>query len=401
MPTYSLILPNYPGNFGTSFDIPLFHDPNLPIANLAIRNSLLSTNTYPLVLDQAIVAAERYLYISPSAVNPVQFVTEWINTLRWEVSNFWAVDIANRAIDTSQLHQITHEHRLRSGEILGYGISILFLESRLNIGRQNFYFYHHNLARPDFIVNFSQNHYSAAAINGVSYGIETRWRKAQANLHQKDVADLNAKKTSPASAHLNGVLALYCFYGSGTHQTNGQRHTRILLADPEVGSGEMSESEIAEVVIHHYLGVMSRIGLNRYHDFLLTAATTLQDNLTQNHFDFGNNDELLPNEIVRTIRQEHYRGRWYSPPIVRLGQLGQASQFSFVFHGVNEKVLELIRMEEWQKLAKYIDPLAFGFADNFGFFEEGFIITSDGVARYDIDAEQDSEDLWTIKKAKH
>ena len=218
------------------------------------------------------------MYISRRPANPIQVVEDWINIQRWETQHFWEVGPHSCRLYQNQQTQVTSEHRLRSGELLAEGLAILFLEKRLKWGRQNFFFYEGAGARPDFIFNLSPNRRFGVAWQRRRYGLEARLAQTQLNLWAQDITDLTAKKAAPIpTTPISGVIAIYCFYGRGNHSDqNTTPCTRLHLADPEEEGAPMTDDEIAEIIIHHYLGATSRAGLWGYRDRLRKLAKTLQ-----------------------------------------------------------------------------------------------------------------------------
>jgi len=184
--------------------------------------------------------------------------------------------------------------------------------------------------------------------------------------------------------------------------------TRLHLADPSKRTKPLSDGDIAEIVIHHYLGVTSRIGLWGYRDFLARLArkhkslrrlrktkekTELEDSVT---IRFDDSVEI----IQRRVGKQDYRGFWYAPQVAMardaengttLGQtlISERQYGRIVFHGLNVRVLKLIRSSRWKKLAAFRDPESRRFRSNPWVF-------SDGVMKYDREVEAGSDDARLV-----
>jgi len=335
------------------------------------------------------------LAIEGRPVNPLQIVTDWINILRWEVSHFWDINSPDNEIVPGATLHVTHEHRIRCGEILGYGISLLLTERRLNIGLQNFFFYESSAARPDFVFNLSQNHRFGTAWNQFRYGLETRWRKSAANIPQMDVVQLHGKKTGHTATALSGVIAVYCYYGEGSHRSNSAVKTRIQLADPAFNEEKMTADQSAEVVILHYHGVCSRLGLWEYQDFLREAVENIRNNEVL-RTTWGKRPATTPDScITRIHKKRKYVGRAFCPTVERIHRndtpdTGRA----FIFWGLNTSVLEMIRKSRWSDLVKFRDANASKLHH-----PNSSKVTSDGVLKYEAH-EPSKRDRALIEKHK-
>lgn len=377
MTTVTLTIPNN-GTLSSTLDIPIVEDANLQLSN-NVRAAYAPATPLNCTLDDAVSAADRYMYVYGQPNNPLQLVTEWLDLLRWEVGHFWAVDTATNEITPSSTLAVSHEHRLRCGEALAYGITLLLTERRLQIPRQNFFFYEHTAARPDFVINLSQNHRFGVAWQRFRYGLESRWRKSQANLQQKDTNDLARKKSSTVANVLSGTIAVYCFYGTGSHQSNGAVKTRLHLADPPNGDGEMSTAENAQIVLIHYAGVFSRIGLWEYRDYLeLQCEYLARPNMFKPKWADGDQAIETANTVPRKYKGESYIGTCYAPPEVMLSN-GEEVGTRFIYWGVNSKVLKMIRESSWEELIEYWDRNA---NDEKTTRTSNYSVSSDGVLKY-------------------
>ena len=96
---------------------------------------------------------------------------------------------------------------------------------------------------------------------------------------------------------MSSIIGIYFFYGQGLHPSNLQIKTRLHLADPEGERHAMGDHERAWVIINHYLGVLSRVGLWGHRNFL---ATCLQEAARRKvpQTQFREIDEMLPAEAV-------------------------------------------------------------------------------------------------------
>ncbi|QDT79206.1 hypothetical protein Mal35_26610 [Gimesia maris] len=373
------------GTLTSSLNIPIVEDGSLQLST-NVRQAYNPNTPLNCTLEDAVSAADRYMHVYGQPPNPLQLVTEWLNLLRWEIAHFWTVDSVNNEITPSATLAVSHEHRLRCGEILAYGITLLLTEQRLQIPRQNFFFYEHTAARPDFVINLSQNHRFGVAWNRFRYGLESRWRKSQANLHQKDTRDLSRKKSSTASNILSGTIAVYCFYGTGSHHTNGVVKTRLHLADPPNRGEKMSVTESAEVVLQHYASVCSRIGLWEYRDYLQKVCEQFS-NLRSEILQWEAFDSSAPNTsvVLRKYNGQSYVGTCYAPPEVILTN-GDEVGPRFIYWGLNAKVLRMIRESSWDELITYCDENVKAVWDQKTKAESNRIsnysVSSDGVIKY-------------------
>lgn len=369
---YSISNNGYPGNCEAQISLPVIEDGHGSMAvTLPFRGQLRIGENFSFTMDQAIQAADRHLYIHGKPDNPLAFVEDWINLLRWEVNNLWSIDVPNSHYERNTTRNLTHEHYKRSGEILAEGIAIAFLEETLGVPRQSFYFISGSDARPDFVIQPASSQRMALAYAGSSFFLEVRSRSGRSmrNLHDKDREDLTKKKS--AVTGIAGVLAVYCMYGQGKHKDDTAR-SRIHLADPPVDeASKLSEVDTAAVAISHYLRLTSQLGLWDHRDHLLRAAEvarkgsmpTAKMNITG----------ILPT-VKRLYEDAIYRGRMFSDlqwlaaqqpttldektrisekvsKRIKAGDLG-----SLVFRGINVEVIELIEQARYLELAKYCDP---------------------------------------------
>lgn len=393
---YSISNSAYPGHCGMPMTLPVVEDGHTSMAvTLPFRGQLQIGTSFSVTLDRAIQAADRHVYVQGEPPNPLSFVEDWINLLRWEVSNLWEVQAAQSCYLRDRSRNLTHEHYKRSGEILAEGMAIAFLEDRLGVPRQRFFFVNGNKARPDFVVKLKARHRTALLVNRLRFMVEVRSRSRMRNLTAADRKELAKKKAAAGAA---GVLAVYCCYGAGKHK-DGTARTRFHLADPPANGGrEATDSEVAEIVIHHYLRITSQLGLWRHRDHLLrvvraTGATApLFPQVDPRAVQFG---------VRRRNGGQTYRGREFNellelasrrPTTVaerdatqdRIRRRVAAGEFgAMVFRGLNEEVLRLIEESDWLRLAEYRDPASTPHSVNRW-------IRSDGVFRSEVPIEPDS-----------
>lgn len=393
---YSITNHNYPGNCGAKLVLPVVEDTAKAMAvKLPFRADLKIGTPFAVAIDEAIQAADRHVYVQGHPPNPLKFVEEWINLLRWEVNNLWEIRPAESCYLWHSGLNLTHEHYKRSGEIIAEGIAIAFLESRLKVPRQRFFFINGAGARPDFIVKLKARHRTALLHNRLRFMVEVRSRQSMCNLSADDHSKLAAKK---AVCGMAGVLAVYCCYGPGKHR-NGNSRTRIHLADPPGDDPQpASDAEIAEIAIHHYLRITSQIGLWRHRDHLLRAAEAR--GIAAARFKQPAESDIRLG-VVRSERAQAFRGREFNDLLamasdmprsvaerdetrrrirrrVEAGELG-----SMVFRGLNEKTLQLIEASDWEGLSNYNDAGATEYS-------VGRWVRSDGVLRSEEQIEPNS-----------
>lgn len=393
---YTIDNAGYPQDFLNSIKVPVTEEIQRTCTlSGTLRSQLKPGNDFTFTLDQAIVTAERHMFILDPAskvinLNPSKLVSDWVNLLRWEVGAFWQV-IRGSPDQITTKAQFTHEHPKRSGEMLAEGISLLFLEDRMKYPPQCFWFYKGAKARPDFIFD-STFRGMGGMWNGSQFGVEARCRSSQANLHGVDEDDLQAKKA--ANPNLSCVLGVYFFHGQGPHASNSAPMTRIHLADPEGQGRSMHDYERAWVIINHYLGVVSRIGMWEHRDHLSQclhdAASGLypkrhlspQDpkairrvvhgplgwprdkkNFVGRHF-----NTLLEMACERPADQHEYR-------LIRQRVQAALDSGSFgyhVFRGLRKDVVAFLADAKWRELEQYRDK-------DTGIHDHGVTITADGV----------------------
>ena len=349
--------------------LPVTEDQNTAMAvTLPFRAQLQIGTAFSTTLDQAIQAADRHVYVHGQPRNPLSFVEDWINLLRWEVNNLWEVQAAQSCYQRNRGRNLTHEHYKRSGEILAEGVAIAFLEDRLRVPRQRFFFVNGSDARPDFVVKLKARHRTALLLNRMRFMLEVRSRSGMRNLTAADRSELANKKTAMGAA---GVLAVYCCYGAGSHR-DGTSRTRIHLADPPGDeTREVSDADVSGTTIHHYLRITSQLGLWRHRDHLLRVAQAREDTKVrfpklESHFiEFG---------VGRPEDGQTYRGREFNDLLElassepktlaerdatreRIRRRVNAGEFgAMVFRGLNEDVLRMIEDSDWLRLADYRDP---------------------------------------------
>lgn len=394
---YAITNSKYPGNCGVPLSLPVVEDGHPASAvTVPFRAQLQIGRPFSVTLDQAIQAADRHVYVQGQPPNPVAFVEDWINLLRWEVSTLWEV----RAADSSYLRDVgrnlTHEHYKRSGEVLAEGLAIVFLEERLGIPRQRFFFVNGSGLRPDFVVKLKPRHCRALLHNRLRFMLEVRSRSNMRSLSARDRRELAGKKTLRRAA---GVLAVYACYGDGRHR-DGTARTRLHLADPPGDEGrEASDGEVSEIVIHHYLRITSQLGLWHHRDHLLRAAKNIDGEL-QNFS--RSNQQTIPSIVRRKAGNQTYQGREFNELIAlashspataaehdsireRIKRRVSAGEFGgMVFRGLNETVLRFIEESSWLKLAEYQDADAKE-------FKVDHWIRSDGVFRSEVAIESGSD----------
>jgi len=176
MPTFPLNLPSWPGPHAAIFVFPVTESGKKPLIGNIAPTMQIGT-PFHCTIETALQAADRYMYIKGRPFNPIQIVDEWTSILRWEVSNYWSVDPNAHQLNTANTLSVTPEHRLRSGEVMAYGISILLLEDRLKLGRQNFFFYEAN--PPDPILCSTSLRLIVLALAGGA--VSTVWKLAGEN----------------------------------------------------------------------------------------------------------------------------------------------------------------------------------------------------------------------------
>ena len=390
-----------------------FHDPvTIPVTEETLRNCRLTPNlkqrlmpgtSFTFTMDQAINTAERHMYIFDSGIsswltNPVKMVNDWVNLVRWEVSTFWKVyresgdEIAHT--DSRQVHY-THEHPKRSGEVLAEGIALLFLENRMDCPPQCFWFYKGSKARPDFIFDTSFRGIGMM-MSGSHFGVEARCRKSQANLYAADEEDLLRKKQS--NSNMSYIIGIYLFYGEGHHKRKLKRRTRLHLADPGGEGRPMSDSERAWVIINHYLGVASRLGLWDHRDYLLsclqdTARGKVPETPLEDVRDLDSADPKVPLDVEQKWRDfvgtdfntlvEEAKGAELDRLESIAGHKRVQAQLDGgylgynVFRGIRKSVLRMIERGEWRKLEEYRDK-------NAGLHKKGIRIGADGVLQQQV-----------------
>ena len=375
---YTITNTGYPGQCAANLTIPVIEEADAALAvQLGFRPQLQIGTPFSFTLDEAIQCADRHIYVHGRPPNPLPFVQDWINLLRWEVSNLWRVDAAQsrfaRDCDTMPpTRSLTAEHYKRSGEILAEGVATLFLERRLHVARQRFFFFEGADARPDFIVSLKARHRRALLLNRRRFMFEVRSRNADEgmrNLAQRDKDDLEKKKVQ--ARHLNGVagvLAIYNCYGMKAHR-DGTSQTRIHLADPaEFDAPDADDIDVASIAIHHFILMTSQVGLWDHRDHLQRAVTSFTEGRIPR-------ETMVLRGIERGIERpflgRSYRGRDFNSLIEfafktprSLSERDQnrrtvraqvaAGDFGlYTFRGLDTQVLSLIENSQWSELADF------------------------------------------------
>jgi hypothetical protein len=394
MPYPAVVLSGYPGSLSKLITVPVIEDPKRPISDPVLKKTLKRFKTFRFRLSDAITAAERYVYIAGKPDNPLQFVEDWLNTVRWELMTFWKVDIPGNwysVTDNPGLH-FTSEHYNRSTELIGLGIAVKFLEIRLRISRARMRFIAGQDARPDVAIE-------AATSTGVIYALEARHRVDFSGLSQTDYDSLDDKKANVKVP----TIAIYCCYGPPSAQ--GLIRTRLILADPPQGAVPPSLIQTTLIMVEHYLGVMSRIGIWKYHDRLKEWESLLQQNqlpaIERNRTDLRAWRRLILRR--RRYNKITYWGRDFSSVAVSFQRgditrqqaeaMFQQGDFgSLTFHGVHEAVLDMIETGDAEGLRNFFDDASDSDA-------EQPVITADGVVRHSIDVHgPTSADAKAIRK---
>lgn len=407
MSGYAITNSSYPGWCGDTISIPLTTDVSRPLS-AGLGAALQPSTPLNFVFDEAIQAADRHVYVEGTPPNSLAFVEDWINLLRWEISNLWTIDTVNSRYTRNRSIPLTHEHYKRSGEILAEGIAILLLERRLGIPRQRIFFYNGADARPDFVAHLKPRHNRALVYRGHKLALEVRSRKSQVGLNASDIVSLDKKKDGFA-----GVLAVYCFYGEHQHR-DATSHTRIHLADPSGDDiAEVSDLEKSEIVIHHYLRITSQLGLWEHRDHLLAAAEAASSGIVYHDRMEQRVAPRISRGITRRKKGREFLGREFNTlleyahtkpssleqkkEIRREAQLRiQLRDFgTTIFRGLAFDVVRLIETSDWEALFNWN-----GFDANQE-SETDFVVNdwarSDGLCRDQLRVEPDSQAADDVK----
>lgn len=377
MADFSITVTDFPGEFGKTLTIPLEEDAKRPLTP-HLRGKLRPSEPFPVMLSAAISAAERHMHIYRKTDNEVELVEQWLNLLRWEVKTFWKVDHTQRAIDENDASNlyVTWEHRKRSGELLAEGIAVRFIERRLGIPRDRIRFVPGHEARPDFVV------LKAASTTGTLYGIEVRWRHKLTVLGDEDYTDLVNKKTSTVASRF---IAVYVGYGRKS-PVEEVVYTKVILADPPATGSKLTQLELADLVLDHYLGVTSRIGLWKYHARLQEMRSSVTSGrMPVRRTGLRDLEGTLRYLPKRPRPARTYVGRYFSSLEVekRNGRLTKRqAQALFrrndfgllIFHGLHRDMLRFIETYDVRGMIRFYDNGSRGESAN-------PVITADGVYR--------------------
>lgn len=399
---YGISNSGYPGACANTLIIPVIEDtdPSMLIT-LPFRGDLQIGTTFPFSIEEAIQAADRHIYIEGRPPNPLAFIEDWINILRWEVNNLWKVDVANSQYERNLNMALTHEHYKRSGELLAEGIAVLFLEKRLRVSRQRFFFYRGAGARPDYVVSLKARHRRALLLQHNKIGIEVRSRTAACrNIPAPDRKDIRAKKTI---AGLGGVLAVYCYYGTGRHR-DGISRTRIQLADPPSDRNiNVHDYDEAATVIHHYLSITSQLGLWDHRDHLIRAAKEAHARKIYRTPLRVHDSQRVERCVSHKWMQQSYQGREFNELLYLAGEniidletkqviqreirhrLDAGDYGTLTFRGLNDVALQHIENCRWEELLDFHDSAAKS-------FEVDRWVRNDGLYRFQTPIRPDSEE---------
>ena len=420
MSVYSISNANYPSSFFQSITVPVIVDCIAPLKG--VFTSVNPPTDLTLSLDEAISLADRHLSIERNRLrknaNPVEFVQDWINILRWEASKFWRVEPANNwfGLDDKGPYVFSHEDPSHSGQFLAECVALKLITRWLRIPRQMMYFLDDTGARPDYV--FKHRNYGVGALwQGRRFGLEARWRKsplplksgdARRYLFAQDYKALREKKAKQGRHGLSAIIGVYCFYGIRGGATSAYM-PRIHLVDPQFDPLVVDSAETARRLVEYYLGVTSRIGLWEHHDLLLSE---------EEHLVRGRNghpkqiprDRSWPAYYLPPRRgdpelPQNYRGRRFSTLLAlkdpegandRLikAMLNVGDYGATIYHGVHETVLEHIASSNWEGLSLFYDQNA----DNDKLNRPGLHITSDGIMKYEVGkVEPESQEAEYIK----
>ena len=364
---YSVLNASYPGHLTGPVQWPVSTDVNASIAITgALATQLQIGRPYDKSIEAAIQACDRHVYVHGKPENPMMFVQDFLNLLRWEVQQLWAVDPLTRTLTRSTSYHLTHEHHMRSGELLAEGLALEFLRERLSIRRQRFYFYQASDARPDFLVTVPRRAHLAVINAGRKWGLEVRLRKCAPSLDKDEVAALTRKKSN---RHFDRVIAIYVMYGTTKHR-NGNASTRLHVVDPEeADSAPASEMDFQLAAIQHYIRLTSQIGLWEYRDHLRSAVNAFMSERLHGLPRLSIATGQVRTGIRRTINGQNYRGREFneflaltSGPMTPTSRAVARSRIeagdfgSTVFRGLHELVLHAIAENDWAALSDFERP---------------------------------------------
>jgi hypothetical protein len=343
--------------------IPFIEDKQFPLTQM-LRSRLNPATAFEVSLDEAITCADRHLHVhgKPQSADIVRLVNEWLNVLRWELATFWSCNPGSHWYDDARgSAEFSPEHPRRVGELLAEGLAIRLLERRLHIPRSKLFFYSGSEARPDFVMRPLRRMSRALLDNDRRlFALECRSRMGWSSIHKSDQEQLKKKKQGKFS----GTVAIYSCYGPPSEIENMVR-TRYLLGDPPDEADPVTKPTAIRVLLIHYLGVTSRLGLWYHHRELKTALAALEDGVElRKRRDPGMGEDTPLNAVTR--RESQYFGRFFSEAIflyrrgeftrdevnrrIHGGQLGEVA-----YHGLSTEVLRAIRCYDWDALEVYFD----------------------------------------------
>lgn len=395
------------GLLNTAFSIPVTEDDNDNLKLTSVLRSELKPGVdFSFFIEEAIRSNDRYYCIMGRQQNPVELVEAEISDLRNSIQRLWHFDSTKRVIDRTQLN-LTSEHYKRSGELLAQGLALVFIEKRLNIPRQRFFFYEGTKARPDFIGRVKRYHKRALLLEGRRFAIEARLRNSKPNIYGDDRAKILDKKKgmTKTAAGLASAIGVYLFYGDGYFSRKKRPHTRLHICDPQWGGGEYEESDLALTTIHHYLRATSRVGLWDHRDHLISAAKAPSLQKVANSIS-------MPQKIMRgeieTFNGHKYRGRWFhgliedrfkKPETLQernaikstIRQRIENEDYGYrTFYGIRESVLSMIENCSWQEIFNFMDDST---------SEERTFISSDGFVRHLAPIDPYSKESLDLRKS--
>jgi hypothetical protein len=396
---------NYGPEFRSHINLDVIHDSKCPPTG--IFSAL--PKKFSFCVDDAVDLADRHVQINGRPPNALIFATDWRNLLRWEIANFWQVDLANNRYH----HRLggvsfTEEHVRRSGELLAEGIALLLISRSLKIPRQNFEFLEGTLSRCDYVF------FRDEAGKQIPYGLEVRNRQRPEplksgisnNFLYKTDRDAMTKKKNGFNTQfkIRQGIGVYCFYGRQL-STGVWLEPRIHLIDPEYGGEPLSEAQVARRLATHYSGVVSRIGLWETLDRLEVAFSVLDKGdipiLEESRLPMYSIGDIRSRSVVN-FNNDRYVGRHFYTLLqedrtksdilaqLRSGNFGEVS-----FQGVNVKILNLLNKFNWTQIAAFYD-------ENDGLHEiNGFpgSIASDGVMTYSGEIKPGSNEAKMLQQA--
>lgn len=372
MGKYDVVNLDFPGKFSKQLKIALREHGEYPL-NAGVKNKLKLQSKFKISLEEAIEFAERHVHIADTNdthTNPLPYVQNWLNALRWEVCQYWSISQPESYfVREDSLLQFTWEHYVRSGEYLAEGIAVGLLSKRLGIDPRNFYFYKSGDVRPDFAIDIKNNKNVALLFGDEPIGLEVRSRQSRPSFSNEDRNSIDNKKGKAGFVYL---IFAYCYYGKGSHKKSGEPKTRVVLGDPP---GEHAEHFTTEQTwlpaMQYYAGVCARIGLWAWRKHLLARGQDLlAGHERTEQLNPTNNDTDVLSRI--TVGGIQFSGRWFnsllfhaytknahSPEEVaakrqEVKRRWDAGEFgTYYFEGLDETVLRLIESNQWKKLREF------------------------------------------------